>query len=408
MIDEIFTPRYLANHLVELATTHGRELGIVADFAAGDGALLSAAVQTQPISGVIGLDISRTTVRKLQAANPAWQIGTCDFLNTRSRASSPVLRRNRRRVSTVLLNPPFSCRGARREQVSLGGKRLRCSVAMAFILTAVNYLSPNGQIVALAPRGMEKAERDEAAWELLRSLGTVEIVGYADRGAFPGTALRSLLLRFTLGPSAHRRPASRAPVVIHDDRPSVSLVRGTVPMHRAHPTDAGMPLIHTTDLSNWQLRTECRRTSMPGRSCRGPVVLVPRVGRPILSKVVRLNLRGEVALSDCVIALECASEEDSVAVRKAIDDRWKEFEDAYGGSCAPYITLRALQAVLDRFGFRSQVRRESRRPDGLSRGAGQFVGVSLAQARQIVENADTVPESEDARAPEPLIAGASA
>lgn len=403
LIDEIFTPPHLANDLVALATAHGRELGIVADFAAGDGALLRAGVQAQPNLQAVGLDINRTTVRKLQALNPFWEIGTCDFLSPRSRASSSILRRNFGGVSTVLLNPPFSCRGARREEVSLGGKRLTCSVAMAFILTAVDYLSPNGQVVAVAPRGMEKAERDEAAWDLLRSMGTVEIVGYADRGTFPGTALRSLLLRFTLGPSTFRRRVSQAPVATLDERPSVSLVRGTVQMHRADPSDAGIPLIHTTDLSDGRLRAARLRTSVPGRSCRGPVVLVPRVGRPVISKVVQRNLRGEVVLSDCVIALECASEEDSVAVRKVIQDRWDEFEDAYGGSCAPYITLRALQGVLDRFGFQSQVRLGSRRPDGSTGDADGPVSVSLEQARRIVESTEALPGSEEWCAPEPVV-----
>ena len=89
-----------------------------------------------------------------------------------------------------------------------------------------------------------------------------------------------------------------------------------------------------------------------------------------------------------MIALECASEEDSVEVRKVIQDRWDEFEDAYGGSCAPYITLRALQEVLDRFGFRSQVRLESRSPDDLTGGAGRPVVMSLEQARKILESTE--------------------
>ena len=366
LIDEIFTPSHLANELVEFATVRRRDLGVVADFAAGDGALLRAAVQRQPSLEVVGLDIRRTTVRKLQAANLSWQIGSCDFLNPRSRASSPVLRRNRGRVSTALLNPPFSCRGGRREQVSLGDKRLTCSIAMAFILTAVDYLTPDGQIIAVAPRGVEKSERDEVAWEFLHSMGTVEIVGYPDRGTFPGTALRSLLLRFTMGPSTVRRRASQNLVTTQGKPPIVSLVRGTVQMHRARITSAGMPLVHTTDLSNGQLRPELRRTCVPGRSCCGPVVLVPRVGRPMLSKVVRIALRSDIMLSDCVIALECDSEDDSVKVRRVIEERWDEFEDSYGGSCAPYISLKALQDVLDRFGFQSEVRRESRRSDGFA------------------------------------------
>ena len=60
LIDEIFTPAHLANELVELATARRRELGVVADFAAGDGALLRAAAQRQPRLEVVGLDIRRT------------------------------------------------------------------------------------------------------------------------------------------------------------------------------------------------------------------------------------------------------------------------------------------------------------------------------------------------------------
>ena len=86
----------------------------------------------------------------------------------------------------------------------------------------------------------------------------------------------------------------------------------------------------------------------------------------MLSKVVRLALRSDMMLSDCVIALECDSEDDSVKVQRVIEERWDEFEEAYGGSCAPYISLTALQDVLDRFGFQSEVRRESRRPDGFA------------------------------------------
>ena len=375
LVDEIFTPSHLANELVELAMGRRCELGVVADFSAGDGALLRAAVHRQPGVEIIGLDISRTTVRKLQAVDSSWQIGSCDFLNPRSRASSPVLRRNRGRVSTALLNPPFSCRGARREQVSLGDRRLTCSIAMAFILTAVDYLTPGGQIIAIAPRGAEKSERDEAAWEFLHSMGAVEIVGYPDRGTFPGTALRSLLLRFTMGRSTVRRLASPNLETSQEKRPIVSLVRGTVQMHRARLASAGMPLVHTTDLSNGQLRPELRKTNVPGRSCCGPVVLIPRVGRPMLSKVVRLALRSDLMLSDCVIALECDSEDDSVKVQRVIEERWDEFEDSYGGSCAPYISLKALQNVLDRFGFQSEVRRESRRSDG-------FASTSLIEVKE--------------------------
>ena len=364
LIDEIFTPSSLANKLVELAMVRKRTLGVVADFAAGDGALLRAASRRHQSLEVVGLDINPIRVRKLRSIDSAWQIGSCDFLNPRSRSSSPVLRRIQGKVTTALLNPPFSCRGARKEQVSLGGKRLTCSTAMAFILTAVDYLAPDGQIIAVGPRGMEKSERDEAAWDALRSMGTVEILGYPDRGTFPRTALRSLLLRFTMGPSTARRPTSWNEVATQGKHPTISLVRGTVQMHRARISDSGIPFVHTTDLSNGQLRPELRKSIAPGRICCGPVVLVPRVGRPMLSKIALQVLRYNLLLSDCVIALECVSEDDAVNVQRVIRDRWNEFEEAYGGSCAPYISMKALQRALDRFGFQSHVRLESRRSHG--------------------------------------------
>ena len=81
----------------------------------------------------------------------------------------------------------------------------------------------------------------------------------------------------------------------------------------------------------------------------------------MLSKIVQLTLRSDLKLSDCVIALECDSECDSVKIHRLIEERWDEFEHSYGGSCAPYISLKALQKVLDRFGFRSEVRLEPRK-----------------------------------------------
>ncbi len=69
-------------------------------------------------------------------------------------------------------------------------------------------------------------------------------------------------------------------------------------------------------------------------------------------------------MSDCVIALECASEDDSLRVRQVIEDRWDEFEESYGGSCAPYVTLKALRDLLGRFGFPSELGGGSPMPDG--------------------------------------------
>ena len=60
---------------------------------------------------MVGTDIDCRAVRKLRKVSESWRTGVCDFMNPRSRQSSPVLRSLNGRTNLVLLNPPFSCRG---------------------------------------------------------------------------------------------------------------------------------------------------------------------------------------------------------------------------------------------------------------------------------------------------------
>ena len=114
-MDQIYTPPYLAALMAKAsrARPSQSEEFIVADFAAGSGELLLAAASVWPTATMVATDIDSRAVCNVRKISNSWRTGVCDFLNPRSRRSSPVLRSLKRRTNLVLLNPPFSCRGGK-------------------------------------------------------------------------------------------------------------------------------------------------------------------------------------------------------------------------------------------------------------------------------------------------------
>jgi hypothetical protein len=71
------------------------------------------------------------------------------------------------------------------------------------------------------------------------------------------------------------------------------------------------------------------------------------VGRPDSRKVAILSGKdGGVVLSDCLFGLSCANLTDAKRIRKRLLDNWARMESAFGGSCAPFLTLARLQSAL--------------------------------------------------------------
>ena len=112
-MDRIYTPPYLAAFMAKASSvrpSQSEEL-VVADFAAGSGELLLAAASVWPNGTMAATDIDPLEIRNLRKIYASWRTGVCDFLNPRSRQSSPVLQSLNGCTNLVLLNPPFSCRG---------------------------------------------------------------------------------------------------------------------------------------------------------------------------------------------------------------------------------------------------------------------------------------------------------
>jgi len=89
----------------------------------------------------IATDINRNTISRLRRAETNWDIGRCDFLNQKSRERCEVLSRTLGKVSLILMNPPFSCRGARKYEVEFEASVFRCGLALAFVLESLRFLA---------------------------------------------------------------------------------------------------------------------------------------------------------------------------------------------------------------------------------------------------------------------------
>jgi hypothetical protein len=333
-----------------------REYACVADFAAGDGALLRAARRVCRCYAFVATDASSRSVHSLRRREPAWQVGLCDFLSASSRARCHALKELRQKASLILLNPPFSCRGGSFRAVELGDSIVKCSLALAFVLSALDFLAPDGLLVALLPAGCLHSDKDRQAWQIMHSVGRVDVLGKNASNAFDGCFAKTALVRFR---RAHRRvatprtgDASSAPGIFNELIP-VEVIRGRLQVPRLSEVSApyGLPFIHSTDLHSEALEVRTRRAKTTAGCVSGPAVLVHRVGQPSRTKIALYLSKSPIVLSDCVIALKVRTQAQAAALRESLWDAWDRWAVNYTGTCAPYITVKRVSAFLAAFGY---------------------------------------------------------
>jgi predicted RNA methylase len=343
MHDSFYTPDNIASYMVEsCALTSPLH---VADFAAGDGALLAHATKKWANLTVYATDIDVNAVNRLRSRNKSWHVSKCDFLTPASRHRSSLVQSLAGKVDLVLLNPPFSCKGAARFSVNVDSALVRCSRAIAFVLASMEYLNSNGEIVAILPVSCFSSQKDTLAWKILEERFTIRCGSTAGRGAFPGCFARCTVVRFSPRRRKKCRQISNAKSKSHL---AVRLVRGSVAMH----TDTGCDrtLVHSTDLLNSSVVLNGHMGSRNRPSVTGPSVLLPRVGKPRIDKVALYVLRKRVVLSDCVIGLQCRTKDDAKWLQLRIEENASEYLRIYSGTCAQYTTIKKLTAFLTTIG----------------------------------------------------------
>ncbi|WP_339346454.1 N-6 DNA methylase [uncultured Sphingomonas sp.] len=351
-MDAIYTPPILAKFLAEASTLVLPRS--VADFAAGDGALLRAAAARWPEVKLFGSDIDEEAIASIQALLPGCDTMLVDFL---ADASDRLL--TDRLFDLILLNPPFSGRGNKRYSAEIEGIHYKASKALAFVARALAHLAPGGEIIAILPASVLTSERDAALRTAMRAWGHVEQIGDVWRTAFKSHAVAVTVLRITR--AKPKRKTIGKPSLVSLRPFAVEMTRGSLSVHEQVATDTGPRFIHTTDLQRNCLLPSDRRASSAHRTISGPAVLISRVGRPSSDKIVLLP-SGEAVLSDCVIALQTIPGGSEQTLANLLVENWESLKTAYGGSCAPYTTLKRLAEALLRIGVGSSVRREERQP----------------------------------------------
>jgi predicted RNA methylase len=352
-VDHFYTPTSVAIRMVQCVSS--TKISLIADFAAGYGELLRAGQSHWPGVPCIATDINKQVISKLRREESRWLIGNCDFLNPNSRRLCRALPNALGRVSVVLLNPPFSCRGARHYQVDFNESKIRCSLALAFVLESLPFLAPEGELVALLPVGCLVSQKDRAAWSTLRATHKIRIFETHGRGAFEDCHAETVIVRITPRKYRLRKESPRVRLIGSGNgcKNTVKIFRGKVQMHLANGVNeaTSLPLIHTTELEAHKINLNARRVESKWESLSGPAVLLPRVGRFYPHKIQTYLGREPIVISDCIIALRCEQEQQVMDLYSVLSKNSSLIEKSYGGTCAKYITVESVCSLLKSFGF---------------------------------------------------------
>ena len=347
--DAFYTPSEISEKMI--GAIEAGSADIVADFAAGAGDLLEAARARWPLGRIVATDISRAAVMALKRIQPRWEVGRCDFLSGHSRGSCRVLSGLENRVSVVLLNPPFSCRGGTICRVIGNGYEMQSSRGMAFVLNALRYLAPDGELVCVLPAGSLHTQKDQRAWAFLRTFFHVYLVSRNGHKTFDGCFARTVLVRLRRRALPRRvRNATSTSGNPKADLGRVTLYRGRLPMYVVKGEGGNsVPLIHSTCLRHSSVDFKQFATGRLSHAITGPTILLPRVGRPDKSKVVLYRGRRLFVMSDCVLGLQCAF--NPAAVHSHILKEWSLISRLYKGTGARFLTVAALAEGLRGLGI---------------------------------------------------------
>jgi predicted RNA methylase len=351
-MDAFYTPTRIAESMVKYAKYEGVQ-PIVADFSVGGGELLRAAIARWPNAKLIGNDINPNIVAQLAKIQPSWSLSECDFLQNSGEKRSPILQQCKGKISLALLNPPFSNRGARRFDIKFKDFDVKCCRGLAFVIGAMSYLDRQGEIITVLPAGTLHSQLDKEAWQLIHRFCKFQLLARNGHKTFPDCSPKTIIVRLKL-----RRKPTRPKIVAEKNlkkrlRITVSIIRGNVDMtslngnHYRKP----IPLVHTTELKANQPNLNVRKMHPDKTILTEVAVLLPRVGRPNITKLCLYLKKSPLALSTCVLAIKCKNQKEAKTVYKNLLQKWKMLEDVYCGTCASYLTVERLKLLLIQLGF---------------------------------------------------------
>lgn len=339
-LDDFYTPTPLAEQLLEYVPF--TRISKIADFAAGDGELLKTASKKFPKAKYYANDISKSAIEKISKEHKHWTVLNYDFFDDNQLKSSKILQQLYGKLDLIILNPPFSCRKKKLNDILFAGKLFRSSPALTFVAKSVRFLSPEGMLFAILPSSVSHSHRDSDLWDELKHKFNLKIVSNIPRIRFPGCSPNIIFVSLNFN-DAKEIDLEIKPIKCN--LKNISLKRGSISMPKVNNTGK-YPLIHTTNLQKNKIIITENRTDSYSSIIKGPSILIPRVGNPSKEKICIYKYKKYIGISDCIIAINLTSTKDAIKLKNLILDNWDSFKEIYNGTGAKYTTIAKIKTIL--------------------------------------------------------------
>lgn len=339
--DSFYTPKVLADKLVNFIKKNNYQT--VADFCVGDGELLRAAIERWPEIKCYGSDISEDAIKSTKAQHKNWKLCLMDFLNEESRRRSSILKKHTR-YDLILSNPPFSCIGGTVNEIEFDNEIFQVSTAMKFLVLSLKFLKPAGVLYAILPTSVAYSQRDKLLWNALEKKHNLAILDEPKIQYFKGCTPNVILVSVNDFSQVSKHKSIPRIALDFDD---MDVFRGKLSMNLVRHNSAGDFLVHSTHLKNNSINGLKTKVIKDLSIVTGPAVLIPRVGKPLSSKLCIIKETETYVLSDCVFAIKTANLQDSFRLFTYMLDNWDAIAEMYTGTGARYITTDKLRQFLN-------------------------------------------------------------
>ncbi|MDF2432024.1 MAG: hypothetical protein JWP44_1655 [Mucilaginibacter sp.] len=339
--DSFYTPTVLADKLINFAIK--KDFNSVADFCVGDGELLRAAKLRWPQIKCTGSDISEDAILKTRQEHPDWELCQMDFLNPDLRLGASILNKQQR-YDLILLNPPFSCIGGTIYTVEFEKELFQASKAMKFLVTALQYLEPNGALYAILPTSIAYSQKDKKLWGMLEKKHNLSILEEPKTQYFKGCAPNVILVSVNdFSQTSQFKNITR----ISLDFQQLAVFRGKISMDQVRPNGGSKYLVHSTNVRNNKIVNLSLKINKPLSEVSGPAILLPRVGKPNPTKICTITKEETYVISDCILAIKTPSIKEARILYRYFIDNWELIENMYKGTGARYITIDKINQFLN-------------------------------------------------------------
>jgi hypothetical protein len=340
VLDSYYTPKELAERLI--ACINKKDISSVADFCVGEGDLLKAAQIRWGNAHFYGNDISIQVLHKLKKKYPTWILGNCDFLNQKSRNKSIIFKE---KYDLIILNPPFTCRGAAIKSVMLDNKEYHVSTAMAYLVEAIKYLAINGVLYAILPQSIAYSEKDEKIRSYLVEKYCFRTIEELNNQSFKKCTPNIIIASIN---DASIICSNKSLKKFNINIKNIKIKRGNISMHKIEKSKRyTISLIHSTNIVNGKIVNLTHRVKRNNSMIEGPALLIHRVGQPNINKLCIISKHDVYALSDCIIGIKTSSMTSCKFLKDTIINNWDDFSNLYKGTGAKYLTIKRLKCFLN-------------------------------------------------------------